>query len=265
MKALWKTQFVLIGVLLTGLVTACSTRSQTSFLGYSQVRLNANSPFVVNLDGDLSLDGFEDHMYWSPHATGLEDVSKWNVTFTDELSISIKTERADSGHVAAGAWWTSAFKPANKLSLYSSKPMRLLASFTANVAFAKCISGQEWLRFAIAFAVQRSDGSVVYTELDFWDSPKVLDSEKGDVRTGGDLIYSGGGVVEYKIAQAGIGIWTNYSLDLGSCFDRAWSVKTGDMLESVYLVVEVVGDVEVLLKADNLWIAVFDATEKIGL
>ena len=82
---------------------------------------------------------------------------------------------------------------------------------------------------------------------------------------GGDLIYSGGDVVEYKIAQAKIDTWANYSLDLGSFFDRAWSVKTGDMLESVYFVVEVVGEVDVLLKADNLWIAVFDSTEKIGL
>lgn len=265
MKMRCKTRFVLIIALSVVLMVTCTVDPSTSPLVEGQVRLNAHSPMVVNVDGDLSLNEREDHAYWNPHAIGLKENSKWNVTFTDELLISIKTEPSDSGHVATGAWWTSAFKPTNKLPLCSPKPMKLHASFIANVALAKCLSGQEWLRLALAFAVQRSDGSVVYTELDFWDSEKTLACEQGNIHAGGDLVYSGGDVVEYKIAQACIGNWADYSLDLGGCFDRAWSVKTGDKLESVYFVVEFVGEVEVLLKADNLWIAVFDGTEKIGL
>jgi len=62
-------------------------------------------------------------------------------------------------------------------------------------------------------------------------------------------------VVEYKIGQATIGGWTSYSLDLTRYIDLAWSLKSEDVLESVYVVVETMGAVvDVILKVDDLWI-----------
>jgi len=91
--------------------------------------------------------------------------------------------------------------------------------------------------------------------MDFWDSPKTLRHPSGNIRFGGDVVYRGGDVVEYKIDQLIIGEWTNYSLDLTQFIDRAWSIKPGDLLESVYVVVETIGvSVELSMKIDDLWI-----------
>lgn len=91
--------------------------------------------------------------------------------------------------------------------------------------------------------------------MDLWDSPNTLRHPSGNIKFGGNIVYRGGDVVEYKIDQAIISEWTNYSLDLTWFIDRAWSLKPGDMLESVYVVVETMGvPVEVTVEVDDLWI-----------
>jgi hypothetical protein len=91
--------------------------------------------------------------------------------------------------------------------------------------------------------------------MDFWDSPNTLKHPSGNLKFGGNTVYRGGDVVEYKIDQAIIGEWISYSLDLTQYINMAWSLRSGDVLESVYVVIETMGAaVEVKVKVDDLWI-----------
>ena len=57
-----------------------------------------------------------------------------------------------------------------------------------------------------------------------------------------------------------IGNWRNYSLELTGYVNSAWLLRPGDELESVYIVVEAVGETAVAVKVDDLWIARLDWT-----
>jgi hypothetical protein len=237
------------------LLTNCAVSSQAVPQTTSEQALTYGKHEIINIDGDVSLNEAQNRIYWNPHSTGLTDASTWSVTFENETKIFLKTVQSEAGHVATGAWWTTSFKTNTRIPLYTGKPQRLFASFRANIASVYCQSGGEWLRIALAFAVKRSNEAVVYTEMDFWDSPNILTHPSGNIKFGGNIVYQGGDVVEYKIDQAAIGEWKDYSLDLTRQFDSAWSLKDGDLLESVYIVVETIGGVTVTLKVDDLWIA----------
>jgi hypothetical protein len=212
---------------------------------------------IVNFDGDVSLSEVQNRHCWNTHSTGLTNASSWTVTFENETEIFLDSGPNEAGHVATGAWWTTSFKSNEKLPLYTSEPVQVLASFRANVLTADCKSGLGWLRVALATAVQRLNGSIVYTEMDFWDSPTVLASQSGNIRSGGNIVYKGGDVVEYKMDQATLGEWKNYAVDLTGHINSAWSLKPGDALESVYVVAEVIGATAVTVKVDDLWITRF--------
>lgn len=126
---------------------------------HTQQIMSSETHGVVNIDGDVSLTDEQNRIYWNPHSTGLTNASLWRVTFKNETEIFMKTTPDEAGHAATGAWWTS-FKSNEKLQLYTSNPVRVLASFRANVVNADCESGHEWLRIALACAIQRNDGSV---------------------------------------------------------------------------------------------------------
>jgi hypothetical protein len=213
------------------------------------------TPGVINVDGDVSMSEQLNRIYWNPHCVGLSNASDWKVTFNNETEILLKTAADEAGHVATGAWWTTNFISKQKIQLYNQKQLCVQASFRANVVVAKGASDHEWIRIALACAVQRNDGSVVYTEMDFYDSPSVLSCPSGNISSGGNVIYKGGDVVEYKIAQIVLGTWANYSLELTDYIDHGWLLKPGDMLESVYIVVEIIGETHTLIGIDDLWIA----------
>lgn len=254
-------QLMLFALMLLALVPInCSVSNQTTAKmreDMSQI-LKAETPGIINMGGDVSLEEKLNRIYWNPHSTGLTSASFWKATFQNETEIFMKTNRDEAGHVAAGAWWTTSFKSEQKLQLYNCTPVHLLASFRVNVVSVELESGEEWLRIALACAIQRVDGSVLYTEMDFYDSPRVLVCPFGNIMSGGNVVYRGGDVVEYKIDQTAVGEWTNYLLDLTDWIDSAWSLKVGDALESVYVIVEVVGCVTVAVKVDDLWIAQVD-------
>jgi len=256
-----RAPFLIFLVMLPALLMInCSISNQATAdpEGHTQQIMSSETLGVINIDGDVSLTEEQNRIYWNPHSTGLTNASIWTVTFKNETEISMKTTETEAGHVATGAWWTTSFKSNEKIQLYTSNPIRVLASFRANVATADCKLGHEWLRIALACAIQRADGSVVYTEMDFWDSPNTLKSPNGNIGSGGNIVYRGGDVVEYKIDQASLGEWTGYSLDLTEYINSAWSLQPSDLLESVYVVVEVIGGTTVTVKADDLWIARLD-------
>jgi hypothetical protein len=246
---------IFLAALLASLLNGCSLSSQA----VAQARqagpgvLKPRIPTIINTDGDVSMSEQLNRIYWNPHCVGLTK-AYWKVTFNNEAEISLRTAANDAGHVAAGAWWTMSFGSKQKLQLYASKPLSVQASFRANVLVAKCVTGHEWLRIALACAIQRADGSVVYTEMDFYDSPRVLTCSSGNIRSGGNVIYRGGDVIEYKMAQAGLAKWANYLFDLTEYVNQGWLLKPGDMLESVYVVVEVIGQTTVTVRVDDLWI-----------
>jgi hypothetical protein len=211
-------------------------------------------PTIINIDGDVSLSPEHNIVYWNPHSTGLTNSSTWQTTFDDEAEISLRTSANEMGHVAMGAWWTTSFRTRGKLPIYTSKPVQIASNFRMNIVRVDCQKGNEWVRIALACAVQRDDGTVVYTETDVWDSPAALRSPNGNMPLGGNVIYRGGDVVEYKIDQAAIGEWKNYSVDLTRHIDSAWSLRSGDVLESAYIVVEIMGEVSVAVKIDDFWL-----------
>jgi hypothetical protein len=188
------------------------------------------------------------------HAVGLTDKSNWTITFNNEIEMHLETTTNERGHIATGAWWTTSFKTRAKLPLYTSEPIDIAASFRINIINADLNIGNEWLRIALACAVERVDGSVVYTEMDMWDSPTALIHPSGNVRSGGNVVYQGGDVVEYKIDQITIGQWKDFTLSLTHNINDAWQLNPGDLLESVYFVVEEAGAVNVTVKADDLLI-----------
>jgi len=240
-----------LAMLLTPNILSISTFCATS----EETTLTFKTIDAINIDGDVSKDQVQNKIYWNPHSTGLTNASDWNVTFKNEVQILLRTRTGEAGHVATGAWWTTSFKSNTKLPLYTSKPIKLMANFRVNVVTVRYEADNEWLRIALACAIQRSDGSVAYTEMDFWDSPNTLKHPSGNLKFGGNTVYRGGDVVEYKIDQAIIGEWISYSLDLTQYINRAWSLRSGDVLESVYVVIETMGAaVEVKVKVDDLWI-----------
>ncbi len=224
----------------------------------SQQDLITRTSETINIDGDLSLSPEQNKIFWNAHSVGLTNASDWKITFTDKAEMRLKTTATEAGHIATGAWWTTSFKSKEKLSMYTSKPVNIAVSFRINMLNADLYSGNEWLRVALACAIQRSDSSVVYTEMDLWDSPPVLAHPSGDVRLGGNIVYQGGDVVEYKVDQAATGQWRSYTLNLTQCINDAWQLKPGDVLESVYFVVEAAGAVNVTVKADFLLIVRLD-------
>jgi hypothetical protein len=209
---------------------------------------------VVNVDGDVSLSEGENWVCWNPHSTGFTARSVWTASFGGEVCLSLGTVAGEAGHVACGAWWTAGFRSGVRVPLCAGGLDRFCVCFRACVVAAVCGAGGEWLRFALAFAVKRGDGGVVYTELDFWDSAAVMVRASGDVRFGGDVVFRGGDVVEFKVGQAVVGLWRSYSLDLSGMFERAWGIRQGDLLESVYVVVEAEGCVSAGLKVDDFWV-----------
>ena len=159
---------------------------------------------VINTDGDLSLNPEQNMNLWNPHAVGLTSASNWRITFVNETEMWLETSASETGHIATGSWWTTSFLTRQRLSIYTSEPVRIAASFRINVLDVDLSSGNEWLRIALACAIQRSDESIVYTEMDLWDSLTALAHPSGNIRLGGDVVYNGGDVVEYKIDQVTI-------------------------------------------------------------
>jgi len=210
---------------------------------------------VLNVDGDASFSALEDKKYWNPHMVGFTGAVFWNVSFGDEVLMTLETVNGEGGHIATGMWWTAGFKSRTKIPLYSSFPSKIYVDFDVRVDNIEYEEKDEWLRIALACAVQRGDGYVIYTEMDFWDSPNTQRHPEGNVRLGGDIIYQGGDVVEFKIDQIPLGVWKHYSVDLTGYIDRAWRIRPGDRLESVYIVIESGNNpVKARIRVDNLWI-----------
>jgi len=207
---------------------------------------------VINVDGDVSLPAFEDRKFWNPHVYGFSREMEWNISFGDTVAITLRTLTGEGGHIATGMWWTSGFEEGMKIPLYN---MGIHVEFDVKVSEFTYEAPGDWLRIALACAVHRGNGEVVYTELDFLDSPGTLQHEKGNILLGGDVIYQFGDVVEFRIDEIPLQVWQHYQIDLTSYIERAWKIREGDRLESVYIVIESERvPVEVMLEVDNLWI-----------
>jgi len=207
---------------------------------------------VLNVDGDVSFPAVDDRRVWNPHACGFTEAVVWNLSFGESVAMALRTVSGEGGHVAAGMWWTSGFVDGVKIPLVDT---RIQVDFDVRVSRFEYEAPGDWLRIALACAVQRGSGDVVYTELDVLDSPETQRHPQGNTRWGGDVIYQFGDVVEFKVDALPLAVWRHYQLDLTGYIDRAWQIRAGDRLESVYLVVE--SDrtpVDVLVEVDNLWI-----------
>jgi hypothetical protein len=207
---------------------------------------------VLNVDGDVSFPTVDDRRVWNPHACGFTQDAMWDFSFGESVAIALRTVSGEGGHVAAGMWWTSGFVDGEKIPLEDT---RIQVDFDVRVSRFEYEAPDDWLRIALACAVQRGSGDVVYTELDVLDSPTTQQHPRGTIRWGGDVLYQFGDVVEFKVDQLPLAAWRHYQLDVTDYIDRAWQIRAGDRLESVYLVVE--SDrtaVDVLVAVDNLWI-----------
>jgi hypothetical protein len=207
---------------------------------------------TVNLDGDVSFSQEEDAKFWSFHPFRLHEGANYSFDFSDDVRVCLRTSWGDAGHVAAGMWWTKGFREKEKIPIHNST---IRVDFDIYLEKFLYEGTGEWLRVALACAVQRVDGSVIYTEMDLADSPNTLMHPLGTIGLGGDVVYAGGDVVEYRLDETPVKSWKHYSIDLTSYIDRAWDTQEGDLLESVYVVVEVENNpVDVELRIDNFWI-----------
>jgi hypothetical protein len=209
---------------------------------------------VVNVDGDASFSAAVDRGFWNPHVCGFTKAVEWSVSFSDWVSVRLRTPGGGEGHVATGMWWTSGFAGGETIPLHDT---RVRVDFDAQVSTFKYEAPGDWLRIALACAVQRGSGAVVYTEMDFSDSPGAQRHPRGNLPGGGDVVYQLGDVVEFKVDEAPLDEWRHYQIDVTGYIDRAWVLRVGDRLESVYVVVECGGGPgEVEVQIDNLWIQV---------
>ncbi|MHA1711242.1 MAG: hypothetical protein ACTSUS_04155 [Candidatus Freyarchaeota archaeon] len=212
---------------------------------------------ILNVNGDVSLPLHESWKHWASHVMGFTNAITWKVLFSDKVTIILETNGGEAGHLAVGMWWTTGFKSGTKIPLYSSIPAKIRVDFDLIIKSLEYGSPDNWLRIALACAVQRADGSVIYTEMDFWDSPNTQRHPQGNIHSGGDIVYQGGNVVEYKIDQIPLGMWKHYQINLTDHINRAWKIMPGDQLESVYIVIEVIDNpVKVFMHVDNFWIKV---------
>ena len=222
---------------------------------------------VLNVNGDLAFDAFQDALLWHPHSAG-GNLAKtmggeWNVTFEDCATLVLKACEGKYGHIAAGTWWIDwaavgfLKAPLNQTIMVSVDIRVRTANYT----------GKAWLRMAIASAFQDPksiDGySVKYTELDFYDSLQALSHPKGNIKNGGNIIFRGGDVVEFKYDSIPIGDWMRYEFNLTKWHEAAWGrTAEAGLLESVYVVIEVDcresegygGTAYATVDVDNLWI-----------
>ena len=208
---------------------------------------------TINTNGDLALSEQENRNTWNPHTCGFTQATQAQATYTDHTcTISINKTTKEPGHIATGAWWTTNFKAHQKIPLIN---IQVQATFQALLTQATYQPPKEWLRIALATATQRADGTVVYTELDIYDTPNTENHPTGNINQGGNTIYQGPDVVEYKTDQIPLGTWKTYTLDITANINQAWTIKPGDLLESVYIVIETANTpTQVALLIRNLWI-----------
>ena len=204
---------------------------------------------ILNVDGDLSYPNDLDAYYWNPHV--FQRVSDWSIKFTDKVTMYLKSASIDAGHIATGIWWNKAIEGGEKIPLNQ----RLTVVFDIRLVKVS-YSEDAWVRIALAAAFYSpSLDRVYYTELDVWDSPAAMSHPNGNINEGGKIVYSGGNVVEYKLDQIEVGEWRHYEVDLTDLIHSTWRSKARDgVLESVYIVIEVIGSSEVEVEVDNMWL-----------
>ena len=212
---------------------------------------------TINTNGDLALSEQENRNTWNPHTCGFTQATQAQATYTDHTcTININKTTKEPGHIATGAWWTTNFKTHQKIPLINTQ---VQATFQTLLTQATYQPPNEWLRIALATATQRADGTVVYTELDIYDTPNTQNHPTGNINQGGNTIYRAGDVVEYKTDQINMNKWTTYALDITTNINQAWTIKQGDLLESVYIVIETANTpTQVTLQIRNLWITQTD-------
>lgn len=213
----------------------------------------AKTTVTINTNGDLALSDQENRDTWNPHTCGFTQATQATATFANNTcTINLNKTTPEPGHLATGAWWTTNFQTRQKPALLNT---HVQATFQACLTQAPYQPPNEWLRIALATATQRADGTVIYTELDFYDTPNTQNHPTGNINTGGDIIYQARDVVEYKTDQIPLNTWKTYTLDLTANINQAWTIKQGDRLESVYIVIETADTpTQVTLQIRNLWI-----------
>jgi hypothetical protein len=244
-----KTQAILIPAIILILLTTLPLLANA----LTPAQPASGTTVTINTNGDLALTEEQNRQTWNPHTCGFTQTTRAEATFTDQTcTIRLNKTTPEPGHIATGAWWTTNFKTHQKLPLANT---HVQATFQACLTQATYQPPNEWLRIALATATQRADGTVVYTELDIYDTPNTQKHPTGNTQTGGNTVYTGADVVEYKTDQIPLNQWKNYTLDITSHISQAWTIRQGDKLESVYIVVETADTpTQVTLQIRNFWI-----------
>jgi len=201
---------------------------------------------VLNLDGDLTEVANPHSYYWTfTSAQSLEPGVVWNSTIDTQNRWIRERLEVPSGatlgnNVAIGHWWTSGLKSSpNYTTLSPSRPLYLdFDVIIDEVNYAAGTTGT-WLRLAAVIACTiPAENMTKYVECDIWDSDRALAHESGDIADGGDVIYGGGDVWEYRIDSLPTSIWRHYRINIQDYWNRAWGLNGTILLESVYFVVE---------------------------
>ena len=210
----------------------------------------------LNSDGNFSADSATDAAYHNPHVFG--DVQTWSISFNDYMTLQLQSNSTNIGHIASGTWYYNWSLPST--TVHDRMPLNYTYILDTDVRITNVnFSSGAWLRIAFAAAFcdryNQSGHDVKYTELDIYDSPTALNSSSGDAAGGGNVIYQGQDVVEYRVANVNISdTWSHFTWNLTQYITSAWGSMVSNnefKLESVYAVIEVIGATNATVDVDN--------------
>ena len=263
----WQINGTFYSTNLTIIFSMSSNTTATMVFTYFSDEYAFGSGWIqLNSDSDFSDDSITDDAYYNPHLYG--SIDTWSIDFTDYMTLMVDSVSVNSGHIAAGTWYY------NWTAISETQPDRLLLNNTfildtdVRIRALNYTNGA-WLRVAFAAAFCDRYGTsgydVKYTELDIYDNPLgALNSSSGDAAGNGNVIYQGQDVVEFRVANVLVSdTWSHFTWNLTQYINAAW----GDMvannefkLESVYCVVEVIGETSVTVDVDNFKLYVVNDT-----
>ena len=213
--------FIILTIFILPFLLCCGTAPNDLSISDS-----ADSSYILNTLGS------SEYLpnYWKPHSYNLKN-AEWSISFGDKVSMFLNNNASEFGHIACGSWWIPNFLYKAKLPLKNVKS--LVVSVDLYLKDVRYNTNNGLLRMAVAGAISRP-GVVIYTELDFWDSPALFTL----LYSNGSKYFNGSDEYSYKINQIQTGQWITLELDFIPYIKDGWGDLSQASLESIYIVIE---------------------------
>lgn len=190
----------------------------------------------------------QSHGVWSWGPSPKDWIATQAVTFDDEnkkATDHFETNPTETrfGNVALGFWADKGGFTTSPNMIPIKQQQRLMVEVNLTITNLTLTSGSV-LRSAIVICLLKAtEGAYRYVELDFYDSPQALQSNQGNISEGGDVVYNGSDVVEFRVDQLPTNESRHYTLNFQDYIQRAWGIDENDQIAGLYLVIESSGGV----------------------